>query len=453
MRISFPQRLTHLARRAADIVPLTWRGFFIALFSAFALWRYGYGSLDLLLFVVGVAGLVLIILSSVIVVASTLYLHGRIKSEALGRRSLEAGSPIPTGFQVPALGAVPLVKITWQWLEPADVDVRIRRSGRALHEEVVARSRGQVTGIQRRFTVGDAFGLAAISWQRTDPGQLTILPYVGRLRNMPVIQPMASAEGLPHPMGAPEGDRMEIRRYVPGDSVRNILWKTFARTRQLNVRIPEKSIDRSRKTVAYLLTGASDEAAAAAARVALESDVLGVGWLFGADGTVEPADSLDAALEAIARSRSFRQGLGQNGASNGGPRNGTKGPNGDGDGDSMADGLAAFLNRQGARGDTHCMVFAPAHPGAWAAAALAATRNFSGAISFVLGTDGVVQRGTTPLWRRLLFVEPETAGVTTDELSEIMRVFSGESRSTLVVDRTTGRAFSDRGAQGLGAVQ
>lgn len=434
MRFSLPQRLKRLRQRAADAFPPTWRGVFIALFSSVALWRYGYGSLDLLLFVTGISGLVLVVLSSLTAAGSALYLRRRISSATIGVRGLEAGALIRTGFQVPALGAVPLVRTSWQWLEPTDVEVRIRRRGGILHEEVIAHRRGQATAIRRRFTVGDAFGLAAVSWQRDDPGQLTILPHVGLLKNMPVIQPMAAAEGLPHPMGAPEGDRMEIRRYVPGDSVRNILWKTFARTRQLNVRTPEKSIDRSRKTVAYLLTGDGDEAAAAAARVALESEVLGHGWLFGADGTAEPAESLEAALAAIARSRSFR----------------AHATNGNGNG---AAGLSTFLERQGIRGETHCMVFAPARPGAWTAGAMAATRKFQGAVSFVLGTDGVVHGGTPPLWRRLLFVEPEIAGVTTDQLAEIMRVFSGSGYSTLVVDRASGRSFTDHGERGLGAVR
>ena len=437
-------RWRRLTRRAADAVPLTWRGTFIALFSASALWRYGYGSLDLLLFVTGISGLVLVLLSSITTLASALYLRRRIAPSALGCSSLEAGSLIRTGFKVPALGAVPLVRIGWRWLEPADVEVRVRRRGGVFHEEVIARRRGQVTAVRRQFVVGDAFGLAAVAWQRTDPGQLTILPDVGLLKHMPVIQPMAAAEGLPHPMGTPEGDRMEIRRYVPGDSVRNIMWKTFARTRQLNVRTPEKSIDRSRKTVAYLLTGDGDEAAAAAARVALESEILGRGWLFGADGTAEPVESLEAALAAIARSRSYRLQNGSNG-SNGGSQ-------GHGEGHA-ASGLTAFLDRQGIRGETHCMVFAPARPGAWAASALAATRNFSGAVSFVLGTDGVVPTDAPPLWRRFLFIEPEIVGVTTDELAEIMRLFSRDGYSTLVVDRATGRSFSDHGGRGLGAVQ
>ena len=82
-----------------------------------------------------------------------------------------------------------------------------------------------------------------------------------------------------HPSGQPEGDRMEIRPYAPGDSVKNIIWKVYARSRQLNVRLPEHSVFQSKKTLAFLLTSENDEAAAAVARVALQSGALKTGLL------------------------------------------------------------------------------------------------------------------------------------------------------------------------------
>ncbi len=415
-----------------DVLPLTWRGFFVLLFSSLALWRFGYETLDLLLFVVGISGLVLVGLSAIVVIWATLFLRRKIDVAGLSTRRLEAGSPIRTGFQAPALGRMPLVKVAWEWLEPHGVDCRIKPRRHRSVEEVVARRRDLVPEVRRRFVVGDAFGLTAIAWERGDPGPLTILPNVGRLKNMPVLQPMAAAEGLPHPMGVPEGDRMEIRRYVPGDSVRDILWKTFARTRQLNVRTPEKSIDRARKTVAYLLTGPGDEAAAAAARVALEGDLLGYGWRFGADGTSESTESLEPALEAIARSGSYRRTVGRDAA--------------------PAAGLASFLDRQATFGDINCVVFAPAHAGPWIEEALAVTRNFSGAVSFVLGTDGVSQPGPVPLWRRFLFTAEPASGVSTEELTKLLRTFASAGHSARVVDRSSGRAFNHHPQQGLGAV-
>ncbi|MEM7581983.1 MAG: DUF58 domain-containing protein [Acidobacteriota bacterium] len=417
------QQARRWARRAFDLFPLTWRGFFVALFSGLALWRFGYGTLDLLLFVIGISGLVLIVLSVLAVCGCSVYLRRRIIGAPPPRR-LEAGSRIATGFQVPALSWMPLVRLRWLWLEPLGVRCTTRLRGKLATEEVVAERRSLVSGVRRRITVEDAFGLSAVTWERSDAGPLTVLPDVGRLKNMPVLQPMASAEGLPHPMGSPEGDRMEIRRYVPGDSVRNIMWKTFARTRQLNVRTPEKSIDRARRTIAYLLTGPGDEPAAAAARVAIERDRLGVGWLFGADGTTEPAESLDSALEAIARSSSYRHNGGRNG--------------------SPAAGLSAFLSDQDAQGEVHCIVFAPARSGAWTDDALAVSRSFSGAVSFVLGTDGVAERRPSSLWHRLLFLEPPAEGISTEQLAELMATFSRAGCEVQVVDRSSGRTFDGR---------
>ena len=405
-------------RRAIEPVrrwsPPTWRGVFVAAASGLALGTFGYAALDLLLFVIGISGLVLTLLSSVAVGAAALYLRRRLENGTEGFQRLEAGSPIRTGFRTPALEKIPMVRIHWEWLEPAGVECRLRlRKGRLL-EEVVAQRRCQVSGIRRRITVFDAFGLARISWQHVDPRPLMVLPNVGRLRRMPVLQSLAAAEGIPYPSGSPEGDRMEIRRYVPGDSMRHILWKVYARTRQLNVRTPERSIDPAKKTVAYLMTGEDDEAAAAAARVALENGLLGLSWLFGAEGTEEPCDEIETALTAIARSGSLAQ--------------------------PAVDGLKRFLHHPEVRNEFHCIVFAPAHDGPWLETALAAGRSFHGNLTFVLGTDGIVELRPVPLWKRLLFFDQPVDGPTRDELQAQVRTLSSVGHSVLVVDRHTGRA-------------
>ncbi len=416
---SATRRLDDRVQRLAEAVPLTARGALLALFAGLSLWRFGLGNLDLLLFVIGISGLVLVALAALTIGGAAIYLRRRHGHGTMETGRLEAGSPIRTGFRLPALGRVPLVKIHWQWQRPAGVDCRILPRGGELIEQVVAESRCQVAAVRRRFTVEDAFGLAGVAWEREEATPLSILPAVGRLRRMPVMQSLAAAEGSHHPAGKPEGDRMEIRPYVPGDSVRHILWKTYARTRQLNVRIPELSIEIAKKTVAYLLTGPDDEAAAAAARVALENGVFGYHWLFGADGTHEPADSLEPALEAIARSGSVGNG------SNGQP----------------ASGLASFLRNPGVRDEVHCIVFAPCRRGPWTEEALSAARNFSGAVSFVLGTDGLVRSQDTPLWRRLLFAAEEPNGTTAEELSALLRTVASTGCPALVVDRQSGQTW------------
>ena len=211
---------------------------------------------------------------------------------------------------------------------------------------------------------------------------------------------------------------MEVRRYVPGDSVRFILWKTWARTGQLNVRVPEKAVDPSQRTVAYLLSGPGDEPAAAAARVALEQNLLGQRWLFAADGTAEPTEELGTAQAAICRSGLF-------------PRP-EIGP---------AEGLQAFFRHPRVSGEAHCVVFAAACPGPWVDAALGAARAFGGAVSFVLGTDGVLSDDPRPLWRRLLFFEPGPALATSHhELRRLTASLEAAGHPVLVVDRTSGRS-------------
>jgi uncharacterized protein (DUF58 family) len=277
--------------------------------------------------------------------------------------------------------------------------------------------RCEATAIVRRFRVADAFGLARIAWEREAPASFVVLPAIRGLRRLTWLQALASGEGIPHPAGRPEGDRMEMRRYVPGDSVRHILWKVFARSRQLEVRMPERSVHRARRTLAYLVVGADDEAAAAAARVALESSALGEAWLFGADGTEVPTGCLDAALRAIARSAEASVPAA----------------------DSLH-GLRRFLASARADAATHCVVFAPASrlPGA---SALAAAAQAGGArATLVFAVDGLREGvDRRPLLERIFFVEPPAAGAPVALLAAQLRRAVATGCAALVVDRATGR--------------
>lgn len=434
----------HLLRRIGDVVPPSWRGVILAAVSGLSLWLYGFGHLDLVLYVVGISGIALLVLASLAVGAVALWLRrrvpaapdgSRLATPAAGPRRIEAETPARTGWAVPALTWMPLVKVRWEWLAPADVEVRARTVEKVLREEIVARRRGFAAHVRRRVTVEDVFGLTRVAWVHVEPSPLTVLPNVGGLKQMPVIQAITGAEGVPYPTGAPEGDRMEIRRYTPGDSVRNILWKTYARTRQLNVRLPELSIERTRKTIAYLLAGPDDEAAAAAARVALEGGALGDEWTFGADGTDGATEDLDAALQAIARSASF--------AGTNGTTANLKG--------SRRSGLGAFLREVGSQGEAHCIVFASSRSGPWTDDVLGAVRGYPGVLSFVLGTDGVRRDETRPWWHRLLFAAEPPRGIRLDELTALLRRLATAGCSSLVVDRVSGRAFNQAQQQALGA--
>src|SRR5207302_1043248 len=94
---------------------------------------------------------------------------------------------------------------------------------------------------------------------------------------------------MEHPRGKPDGELIEMRSYAPGDPMRMILWKVYARTGQLLVREPERAVARCQKSLVYFVAGSGDSASAGVARTALETGLFGPDFVFGADGRGAPA--------------------------------------------------------------------------------------------------------------------------------------------------------------------
>jgi hypothetical protein len=244
---------------------------------------------------------------------------------------------------------------------------------------------------------------------------VTVLPDVGQLRQMPVIRTLAGGEDLPLPSGEPEGDRVDYRRYGPGDPLRMILWKTFARTRQLVVRTPERAIAPARRTVAFLVAAPGDEPAAAAARVAVEAGVLGQNWSFGADGCpAEGTTSVATALDWIAASAGAR--------------------------DRQGDGLEAFLRTAERHGRVRGIVFVPAGPGPWLAKVIEAGARRRRLLDVVVATDRVA-RSSRSLLGRLFLEGPRTRGLPAAAFQETLSRLSRAGLEPLVVERPTGRVY------------
>lgn len=214
---------------------------------------------------------------------------------------------------------------------------------------------------------------------------------------------------------------MEIRPYAPGDSVKNIMWKVFARNRQLNVRLPENSVFHSNRTVAYLLSSPNDEAASAIARIAIESGALGEDWEFGADGTAESSNNIADALRAVSRSRALE--------------------------DPYSYGLDDFLNRSTARGSAHCIVFAEAEQAKWLLPLKRTISHYSGQFSLILATDGMEEQLPASFWNKLTLRQAPVNNEIYGESGSLNRIKAllteiGQLvESTLVVDRSTGISF------------
>lgn len=406
--------------RIADLCPLTRRGALLAAVSALGLWQLAFAASDLVIFVAGCAGVLLVLSSVLTVVPAAILVRRRLRSAPVGDIVLETGTRRRTGFQLPALWAIPTLRLSWQWLDPPGVEVGIQPLDRELVEEVVAGRRCLLPAVVRRVAVGDVFGLAEIAWQVSFPTPITIYPLAARVSGVAMLHSLVGGDGWPHPGGPAEGDRLDIRRYAAGDPVRSIMWRAYARTRNLSVRLPERAVAPSIRTAAYLVAGAGDEPAAAVARTAIESGALGTRWLFAADGTEQPTGDRGEALYALARSASRHAAATARAPSQ----------------------LGRFLTALEREGDCRCVVFAPGQPGAWVTECVELSRRHPSALSFVLGIDGVKRRPLRPVWQRLLASDAETAGVDADELTTLARQIAATGSRVLVVDAACGRSWA-----------
>lgn len=426
--------LLALIQRWREHFPLTLQGVFALFLMLLALRVFGYGAMDLVIFALTICAIAILLFCLLCVIFGGLMQQLRINRNIAAHNStiksmkLEAGFPNESGFSIPDPGFFPLIKISWEVIYPDHLQTRLRfvPEDDSLVEEILPELRCRTSRIIRLFTVSDVLGFCRYSWRQVQHTELVALPRSNSIKTLPILRSLTAEDGIPSATGNPEGDRMEIRPYTPGDSVRNIMWKAYARNRQLSVRLPEKSVFHSNRTIAYLISGPNDEAAAAVARVALEAGALGDDWLFGADGTDSACDTLGEALIAIAASRALDEPFDY--------------------------GLDNFLRQYGSQSASHCIVFAAAEAGPWITSLKHSINRFSGQFSLVLATDGLREPGEYRFWQRLLFQGGDSTTIRQpgfdhtgqtgkSELTSLLTELSQAVESTLLVDRTTGLSF------------
>jgi len=435
--ISTPAKLLRQTLTVAkDHFPLTLQGVITLVLTLLCLRFFAYGDMDLVVFALTICTLAIVGFCLLFVFFGGLILKHRIKQQLnlestaansqarSAYKKVEAGFPNETGFTLPALALLPLVKLSWEIVHPDYIKTRTSHSGddKWLAEEIIPSKRCFSDSITRRFTVADVLGFCQFSWRLKQEAQLVALPRTNSVKPLPLLRSLTAEDGIPNPSGDPDGDRMEIRPYVPGDSVRNIMWKVFARNRQLNVRLAEKSVFHSNRTVAYLLTSPNDEAAAAVARIALESGALGDDWAFGADGSEAPCVNLESSLIAIAKSRAI--------------------------GNTFSYGLDNFLSQAVDQRGAHCIVFAAAEMAPWLPPLKQTVARYQGRFSVVLATDGIIDPEKLNFWQRILFQDDKSVSAqdkrgstSRAELAGLLTDIGQLVESTLVVDRNTGFSF------------
>lgn len=288
-------------------IPLSGLGILCLLLVGPVMAYLALGSQDLVLLALCSGYLVLQAVLMIMVLLRSLALLWHLrKSRSRLPHGAEAERPYWLAPPAPMWRWFPFVQLHWTWLQPG-ADVRVVRRDGQDQEEIVMHRRGVYQSVTREFTVTDLLGLARIRFRRTQQGEFQVIPGVGRLHQQPLLVRWSSGDEVSDPRGDPAGDRVDMRQYTRGDSPRTILWKVYARTRRLMVRVPERALAPRPKVCAYLVTGPRDEAAAAVCRVLLEGDMLGPEWRFGCDGSPGQDHQKQPAMDRVCRSAGSRQ--------------------------------------------------------------------------------------------------------------------------------------------------
>lgn len=401
-------------RRARDLFPLTSSGLAVATLAAAALWFFGVRMLDLILLTASTLVILLTLILAVVTPLSALLVHRRLRSSEQRQAQFECGVWSATGLSARPPRWLPFLVLSVSWTSPERVEAELR--GSAGLERVCPSRRGRFSGVTRRFRLEDQLGLTAVSWTERAPGQTTILPARAPVNSPSAVVGMVGGEDLSDPFGRPAGDRVDMRKYGHGDSPRMILWKTYARTRKLFVRIPERAVETAPRICAYLVASDDDEPAATLARTVLEKGMLGPAWRFGADGA-EPAEDLPGALEALAVSGSTPEGT--------------------------PSGLGAFLDGAAADGFGACLLFLPYREGSWTAGVRDALGTSPMRIRAVAAVPGWREAMPPGLWRRLLSRRAEQTAASPGEVWTLIRGLAFPGTQFALADVDSGDVMVD----------
>ena len=399
-------------------LPFTTGGALFCLSAGLGVWFFGVQRSDFILIVIGAVGLLISLLSMLCTWIFGALLWNRYRQLAYDSLLLRVGETHRVDSSIVVPWWMPLMQVSSHWMSTA-VQAELGEK----QEVLTPTRRGVWSNVQRKITVGDAFGICTIRFASVQPCTLKVLPESIPPTLPTVLQGLQGGGDHAHPYGLPTGDRIDIRNYAQGDPVRYILWKVYARTGQLVVRTPEKAFKPVQRLLAYLIVHPADGSAAALSTSILQANQLGENWAFGVDGYQGACTDVSSAIEVIVASGNSAIQDGQ--------------------------GLEEFVTQQ--RDASSLLVFAPAKPGDWVEEVMALASRLPIQVCMV----GKAPYKRSPL-ETVLFTPRDTAVDQMDQVSvrQVIKKLESVGVSVSIVfptglvldSREFIRQFPDRGA-------
>ena len=267
-----------------DYIALTPLGLVSILVGAWVYTAFGEAEQDYLLYMSGFAFSLCALFFVLLAYVERWRLRRELaKQSLLHSVKVEVGQDLLTGFTLPSIPINPLFQIKVQWYKPTAQEYHLELFGGCLNELIKPKRRGKVHEVHRQITLEDIFGFTSFRWFETQACDINVYPQQTPSNELSLRRPQQGDDFYDH-IGEPHGDLVEMRRYEDGDPLKLVMWRVFARTRQLVVRSPERSLAEKRDLVAYFMAHPSDEASASTARSYLDAGLLGEEYIFIADG-------------------------------------------------------------------------------------------------------------------------------------------------------------------------
>lgn len=398
--------------------PMSLGGTVFVVLGGVSVW-FGRGRMDLVLSLAGIWILAIAAISGLAAGWSWLGLRRTLerssRREGATRLGGVEGYRVVTGLSIPRRWIPLAASPEWTWLQPAAVAWLVP-DGKSWREEVIPQERCETETIVRRVTASDLFGIWRLRLRAVEPRLVLLQPDIGRLDAQAVSSAMSNGELLPHPHARPVGELYDNRPYTRSDPARMVLWKVYARSRQLLVRAPETAQQPEPRPLVFLVAGDHDDAAAGAARALLEQGLIGRSIPFACDGTPVPIVEPEAIRAAIVRSRAHRDRCG-------------------------ADLAAALSDRRLAR-DAPVLLIAPARDPCWLAGTLPRIAARPSRFVVLAVADLVAAPPRRSGWRAPIerwFLRAPIAAFGFEQMLTPLQALRGVGCRIVLADRTAGR--------------
>jgi len=177
--------------------------------------------------------------------------------------------------------------------------------------KLLARHRGVFREFCLQIVATDLLGIINVRLQLSGPAEIVVLPADVPGPGSILEDQQSSGDTEDAPSGSPEGDLLDTKQHLPGQSFRHFMWKAYHRSggRIMLVRKPENTAASTR--VFFFLPGMDDEAGASLVRLLIEDKIAGGNWwLFvpGSGRLLGPPDR-EKAMHCLAESGNWKGDL------------------------------------------------------------------------------------------------------------------------------------------------